>query len=181
MVNTIDFSWQVILTSVVIGSAITSITNIIILIINNYRLKNVENKRVKNEINTYRYTKLYEISIHWIEMNTKIDTHNKTISEIANDRLVNGFIDDYRKFEIIAPLLDNRYREKLTDISTNGLNYLNMLIEVENALDDKEDERLRNQHRDLFCEFKKISVQFTTELKSALQKQLDELLSFYCC
>lgn len=114
-------------------------------------------------------------------MNTKIDTHNKTISEIANDRLVNGFIDDYRKFEIIAPLLDNRYREKLTDISTNGLNYLNMLIEVENALDDKEDERLRNQHRDLFCEFKKFPVQFTTELKSALQKQLDELLSFYCC
>ena len=49
-----DFLYTVILTTTVFAALITSIANIIISLINSYRLKHIEEQKKLNEIDKYR-------------------------------------------------------------------------------------------------------------------------------
>lgn len=171
-----DINWNFILTSAVIGSVVTSTANIIISLFNNNRLKKIEKNKRKNELTTYRYTKLYEISLKWTEMNSSFETENKSPSEIASERLTNGFIDDLHKYSIISPLLDEKYKPELDDISEKGNQCLYKLIDIETKLDYKENEELREQHKEVFKSYTKFSALFSATLKKVLQEQLNELL-----
>ena len=55
-----DFLYTVILTTTVFAALITSIANIIISLINSYRLKHIEEQKKLNEIDKYRYSRHYQ-------------------------------------------------------------------------------------------------------------------------
>lgn len=177
MDNSMSLSWQVILTSAVIGAVVTSIANIIISILNNNHLKNLENKRISNEITTYRYTKLYEFTINWEKMNAPFETENRSPSEIAAERLINGFIDDYEKYGIVSPLLDEKYKLELDELGEKGNQCLKKLIEIENELEAKQSQELQEQHNIVYLEYIDLSVRFSTTLRNIIQKQLEELMN----
>ena len=106
-----DFLYTVILTTTVFAALITSIANIIISLINSYRLKHIEEQKKLNEIDKYRYSRLHEILINWHKYDSEIK--GETDSEIAFYRLLNQFMDDLGRYEIAKPLLDAGYTEEL--------------------------------------------------------------------
>lgn len=171
-----DFSWEVVFSSAVIGAFVTSIANIIVSLVANNRLKKIEKYKQRNELITYRYTKLYEMLLKWVEFDTKLETENKSFSQIACEKIVNSFIDDLRKHNIISPLLDEKYLPKLLELRTIGNERLDQVIEIENLLDDCKSEELLQQHRKLFDEFKSSAVEFSSNLEMVLREQLKELL-----
>lgn len=169
-----------ILTSVVFAAFVTSVANTIISLISNNRIKTIEKQKRNDEIKTYRYTKLYEMSLQWTNMNTPYDTKNKSISEIANNRIINNFIDDSRKLTIISPLLDDDLKTKIIELQNDGETILLKLIDIENQLDDEKNNKkiaqLNQDHHKYYREFKKASVKFCTELELVLEQQLNRLL-----
>ena len=106
-----DFLYTVILTTTVFAALITSIANIIISLINSYRLKHIEEQKKLNEIDKYRYSRLHEILINWHKYDSEIK--GETDSEIAFYRLLNQFMDDLGRYEIAKPIIDAGYTEEL--------------------------------------------------------------------
>lgn len=135
----------ILLTSAVIASLITSIANIIIAIINNYRLTSIEKGKQKNTLIEYRYKCLYEMLLKWNEYDTPFEVQGKEASEIATERIINGFMDDGRKFKTISPLLDEKYKEDIRKINEEGENLLRELIDVENEMDENSDAELNQR------------------------------------
>ena len=70
------FLYTVILTATVFAAFITSIANIIISLINSYRLKQIESQKKINEIDKYRYSRLYELIINWHKYDSEIKGGN---------------------------------------------------------------------------------------------------------
>ena len=124
-----DFLYTVILTTTVFAALITSIANIIISLINSYRLKHIEEQKKLNEIDKYRYSRLHEILINWHKYDSEIK--GETDSEIAFYRLLNQFMDDLGRYEIAKPLLDAGYTEELENKKIECENLLNNLVEAE--------------------------------------------------
>ena len=60
-----EFFTTVILTAAVFAALVTSIANIIISLMNNWRLKKIEKQKQMNEIDKYRYSRLYELILNW--------------------------------------------------------------------------------------------------------------------
>ena len=73
----------VILTATVFAALISSIANIIISLINNHRLKSLESKKQLNDIDKYRYSRLYELVLKWHEYDS--ENSGETTSEIAHN------------------------------------------------------------------------------------------------
>ena len=84
-----DFLYTVILTATVFTAFITSIANIIISLINSYRLKQIEAQKKINEIDKYRYSRLYELIVNWHKYDSEIK--GETVSEMASYILVHQF------------------------------------------------------------------------------------------
>ena len=101
----------VLLTTAVFAAFITSLANVVISLINNHKLKKLEDKKQMNEIDKYRYSMLYELVINWHKYDSKIE--GTTVSEIAFYKLINLFMDDSGRYEIAKPLLDECYIREL--------------------------------------------------------------------
>lgn len=124
-----SFFNTVILTTGVFAALVTSIANIIISLINNNRLKKIESQKHINEIDKYRYSRLYEFILNWHKYDSTPKGENS--SEIAFYRLFNLFLDDSGRYEIIKPLLDKVYIDKLEIKKKECEKLLNALIEAE--------------------------------------------------
>ena len=164
-----DFLYNVILTATVFAAFITSIANIIISLINSYRLKQIEAQKNINEIDKYRYSRLYELIVNWHKYDSEIK--GKTDSEMASYRLLHLFLDDLGRYEIAKPLLDECYTEELEPLKTKCENLLKELIDlttsesscIENAEIIKEN---------YFFDGEK----FSKLLKNSINNQLESLL-----
>lgn len=159
----------VILTATVFAALITSIANIIISLINNYRLKKLEKQKQMNEIDKYRYSKLYELILNWYKYAS--DQRGETAEEIAFYRQFNLFIDDLGRYEIAEPLLDRGYIKELEFKKSEGENLLGDLIEAESP---------DGTHSEEFHTIKQMyfncGVEFDDLLKRSINSQLEELL-----
>lgn len=158
-----------ILTTTVFAALITSIANIIISLINSYRLKHIEEQKKLNEIDKYRYSRLHEILINWHKYDSEIK--GETDSEIAFYRLLNQFMDDLGRYEIAKPLLDAGYTEELENKKIECENLLNNLVEAEapDGTHTKDFPIIREKYFASGQEFSKL-------LKNAINSQLESLL-----
>lgn len=167
----------IVLTSTVIASLVTYVINIIIAIMNNHRLKIIENDKRANELTTFRYTQLYEMLLKWDDFTSPIN--NKPITNVdryVSDRLVNDYIDDQRRLQIISPLLDDVYMENLSALNDNANSLLNELIKIEKIDMYSKNEKLKAQHQELISQLRKAVVAFDNELMRTIYLQSVELL-----
>ncbi len=159
----------VILTATVFAALITSIVNIIISLMNNHRLKKIEKQKQMNEIDKYRYSRLYELILNWHKYDSS--KTGETAEEIAFYRLLNLFMDDSGRYEIARPLLDECYKKDLDVKKIEGEKLLSELVSAE-APD--------GTHSDEFSTIKQryfdIAKEFNEMLKAAINSQLEELL-----
>ena len=112
-----DFLYTVILTTTVFAALITSIANIIISLINSYRLKHIEEQKKLNEIDKYRYSRLHEILINWHKYDSEIK--GETDSEIAFYRLLNRIAAMQKAIDFLKGMLD--YEKSLGKTSMRKL------------------------------------------------------------
>ena len=166
----------ILLTSAVMASLITSIANIVIAIINNYRLASIEKEKRKNTLTEYRYKCLYEMLLKWTDYNTPFEVQGKEVAEIATERIINSFIDNGRKFKTISPLLEEKYKEDIGKINEEGEDLLKKLIDVENEMDKNSDVELSQRHKELFQKFIHVAVSYSTQVEEVIRLQLKELL-----
>lgn len=159
----------VILTATVFAALITSVANIIISLMNNHRLKRLEKQKQVNEIDKYRYSRLYELILNW----HKYDSAHKgeTAEEIAFYRLLNLFMDDSGRYEIAKPLLDKFYIGELEAKKSEGEKLLCDLIEAEapDGTHSAEFPTIKQKYFDIATEFSKM-------LKNTINCQLEKLL-----
>ena len=160
----------VILTATVFAALITSIVNIAISLINNHRLKNIEKQKQMNEIDKYRYSRLYELVLNWHKYDS--DQVGKTVEEIAFYRLLHSFMDDSARYEIAKPLLDKCYIDKLEIKKSECDKLLSNLIEAEASGRTHSDEFsiIKQKYFDNGADFSKI-------LKEVINHQLEVLLN----
>ena len=167
----------VLLTSAVIGAFITSITNIIISFINSHKLKSIENIKRNHEIEAYRYKELYKILSNWTELNNSFIVENKSVSQIASERLIDIFISDHRKYEMMEPLLSEKYKNDLIKKYEEVNAYLIEVIDLENISDYSSNMEAKEKHKLLFSKFKCSAADYDNHLLNVLSSQLSELLN----
>ena len=167
---------EILLTSVVIGSIITSIVNIIISLFNNYRLKLIEREKQKNDLISYRYKCLYDMLLKWKEYDTPFEVRDKEYSKVAVERIVNSFFDSNRKFQIISPLLDEKYKESINKLNEKGNKLLKELIEIESQWEKKCEMKYSQERKKILQEFIDVAVNYSIEIENVIQLQLKELL-----
>lgn len=167
--ETKDFLISVVLTATVFAALITSITNIIISSINNYKLKQIEAQKKINEIDKYRYSRLYELIINWHKYDSEIK--EESASKIAFYKLLNLFLDDSGRYEIAKPLLDKCYIEKLEKQKIECENLLNDLVKAEapDGTHSKDFPIIREKY---FAS----GMEFSELLKNAINSQLESLI-----
>ena len=149
------------LNGLLIASTITGV----ISIIDHYSRQN--DRTTNNCIQLFRFKKLYEVLIKW----------DDNIANLDSQWLVKSFISDRTNHEIIAPLLDEKYRKKLDDQyeKTSDLMlkmcFLSADPEYENSESMKKDDKLlANQFVDSFFEYDDM-------LLKTIKKQMCELMN----
>ena len=164
-----DILSTVIFTATVFAAFVTSIANIIVSIMNNQKLKKIEKRKQMNEIHKYRYSRIYELILNW----HKYDSASKgdTAGEIAFNKLLNLFMDDLGRYEILKPLLDECYKRELDVKKIEGEKLLNDLIgaETPDGTHSKEFPTIKQRYFN-------IAIEFDEMLKSIINIQLEELL-----
>ena len=162
--NQPDIINSAVLTAAVFAAIVTSVTNLIISIANGHRLKKIEKQKQQNEIDKYRYTRLYELIFNWHKFDSEFS--GESASEIATNRLVNSFLDNIGRYEIAKPLLDDLYKKDLDIKLQRGQEELTKLIDASKSTD----------YSAVFSDYVKISSEFSDALKGAINKQLEILL-----
>lgn len=165
-----------VLTSTVIAAFLTSTVNIIINLINNWKLKKIENDKHKNELNSYRYTQLFSILLKWNEYDSPYEIKGKSASEITTDRIINGFFDDRQRLKMIKPLLGSTYKKRLEKFKENGDKLWFQLIDSESHKGKISDRKYLESHQIIFEKFKKNAIDFSNELNVVINEQLEVLL-----
>ncbi len=159
---------NMLLSSAVFAASITAITNLIVSLIGNRRVKLLEKKKSMDAIDAYRYKQLYEVLLIWHEYDSKQQGSNP--NEIASNRLINGFLDDIGRYDIIRPLLDKRFITELDRQKESGLELLNNLIDIENVGGIK-----TKEHTDVLHKYFDSSEKFSKALKASLNEQMEIL------
>ena len=167
--ETKNFLYTVVLTTTVFAAFITAITNIIISLMNSYRLKHIEIQKKINEIDKYRYCRLYELVANWHKYDSEIK--EKSVDKIAFYKLFNLFMDDLGRYEIAKPLLDKCYIDKLEKQKIECQYLLNDLIEAEtpDGTHSKDFPIIKEKY---FAS----GMEFSELLKNAINNQLESLL-----
>lgn len=160
---------SVVLTTVVFAACIASITNIIISITNSSKLKKIEHTKQKNEINSYRYHKLYELILDWHKYDSELK--GELAGEIAFYRLFNLFSDDLGRYEFTKPLLDKRFTQQLEPLKLSCEKLLGKLVEAESTegLHSKDFSIIKDKYFES-------SGKFSELLKEVINTQIEILL-----
>ncbi len=157
------------LTATVFAALISSIANIIISIMNNHRLKRIEKEKQLNDIDKYRYSRLYELLLNWHTYDSEYS--GDTAGEIAFNRMLNLFLDDSGRYSIARALLDKKYTIIL-DAKKDECNHLLSLLVESETVDGKHTEQFLSRRDDYFT----AGSAFDDLLKDAINTQLETLL-----
>lgn len=166
----------IILSSAVFAALVSSLTNLVISLISNRRLRIIENQKKRSEIDKYRYIQLYEMLLNWdqyttIKMPKNIqDGNNESeyMEFIRNTReyILNVFIDDKNRYDIINPLLSEKYKKELDILKEEGEDLLCSIKDCEN----------QDEYFVLEQKYARITERFSGKLKNVINQQLQELL-----
>lgn len=158
----------VFLTTAVFAALISSIANVIISLINNHRLKKIEEKKQINEIDKYRYSKLYELVADWHKYDSPIE--GETADEMLFKKSLTLFENDSIRYEIAKPLLDKCYVEILENNKNECQNLRDALVEVSAHGTDTEDFQI------IAKKYFSSAREFSELLKKEINIQLEVLL-----
>ncbi len=159
----------VLLTATVFAALITSVANIVISIINNHRLKRIEAQRQLNDIDKYRYSRLYELLLNWNDYITECS--GDTFGEIAFNRLFNLFLDNSSRYRMARVLLDKKHVSALDAKKIECEQLLSSLVAAE-----KEDGTHTDQFPNIRDAYFNASKDFDELLKNSINTQLETLL-----
>lgn len=166
-------AWETIPTIVistsVITAALAAIVNVIIALMNNRKLKIIENTKKMTEIQKYRYTNLFELIKGWHSYDSIYS--GETSEQIIANRLLNAPLDDIGRFNIARPLLNPRYINELDEIA-NEVNLLMAELLKYETFDGKHFDGFDEAHQN----YMKCGTRFEKALKIAVNEQLKELL-----
>ena len=167
---------MIILSSAVFAALVSSLTNLIISLINNRRLSVIEKQKKRSEIDKYRYIQLHEMLLNWdqyttIKMPQDIEDGNNESEYMAYIRksreyILNVFIDDRNRYDMIRPLLSEKYKNELDILKEEGNNLLYSITLCEN----QDDCFVLEQ------KYAKLTKKFSDKLKNAINQQLQDLL-----
>lgn len=175
MPNPENFSliYNVLLTSGVFAALITSVVNIVLLIVNNTHLKKIERIRWDNEIIKYRYVKLYEFCKEWHNYEIDIDD----VLEIGDEEYVKMYADllgsinsNIERYRVVKPLLDRSYTEELDEL-------LNEIHLKEKEIILMHDSMSKEEYHRADEEMLNLGVDFSKKLKKDIDNQLTTLIS----
>lgn len=165
----------ILLSSAVFAALITSITNLIISLINNRRLKKLEKKKSKSEINQYRYSRLYEVLLNLEKYESELTSEPE--KKINNYQIYNRISDNIRKYLVFRSLLDEQFTTILDSEKEIGEDLLSALSHAEIY---ERGGTLKNSHPpDIFnlkCKCFDWTVNFSELLIATINDQLKILL-----
>lgn len=164
----------VIISSAVFAALITSITNMIISLLNNRRLKIIEKQKKSGEIDKYRYSRLYEMLLNWHQYTSEFK--GESTEETAVRRLANEFLDNAGRYDIVRPLLDKQYIMELDEIRKKGNALANELVRFGQDKEEKSKEENMDDYQEIKMRYFKIGIEFADKLKKVINEQLEELL-----
>lgn len=119
-----------------------------------------------SELNKYRYSRLYETLLNWYKCDSeKID---ETTGEMEARRLLNRFLDDIGKYDMIRPLIDKKFLTELDKRRDEGQSILKELVTVEKS-DGTHSENFSNIKGSYF----ENSIEFSRLLKNSINGQLE--------
>lgn len=169
MLNDNSLLTTVIFTSTVFAALLTSLMNLFISLINNRRLNVIETQKKINEIDKYRYSRLYEVMLNWHNYDFKIEGND--LDETILLRLMMNFIDDSQRYDFIRPLLDQKFIDLLDEKKEKGYSLLYELYII----------RTTDNHRKDFMAIKEEylhnSTEFRNQLIECITQQLNLLLN----
>ena len=170
-----DIISSAIVTGAFFVALISSVVNVVISIINYHHINRMEQQKTLNEIDKYRYTKLYELVLNW--RNGKNDKHPNNGSKVTDSALValiKIFLEDNGRYDIAKPLLDYKYVETLDKIKEKVDDGYKLFVK---KMKDNEAIGISTISYDGDVEaYFDIAMVFSEELKNAINKQLEELL-----
>lgn len=115
----------ILLSSAVLAALVTSLTNLIISLINNHKLKVIEKQKKDIEIYKYRYSHLYDILLKWYEYSTSIEDKYS-----IDARIISEFLDNCGRYNLMRPLLDEQFIDSLDEKRDKGQNLCNKLVSI---------------------------------------------------
>lgn len=169
MINPNELFTSAVISGVVVAALITSLTNLIVSVINNRRLKVMEKRKNASEIDKYRYTRLYEMLFNWHNYDSEIK--GESAEEIAFYRVFNEFFDNINRYDIIRPLLDEQFIIELDEYKEKGNNLLKDWIEFY-----KSDRLHTDDFLNIKTEYLENGVTFSKKLQDVINQQLKMLL-----
>jgi hypothetical protein len=172
-------SWEilspVIISVGVIAAVIAAIANVTVTLMNNHRLKAIEEKREMTEIDKYRYTRLYEIVMNWNGYAAPLESGGRPIEdpdEIISFRLINSLYDNLGRYHVIRPLLSSKYRDveqEIEHIIEEGGTHLLQMSKAQDAQNIGEKQQYRKAYSDCAVQLEKL-------LREVINSQLEDLL-----
>lgn len=159
----------VIISTAVCAAAVAAIANVIVAIMNNTRLKIIENDKYSAELTHYRLEKLYIILEEIISIPKPISeiiiyTTEQVTSDYTYYKLVN------EKYLIVKPFLENDFYEKLDLINTKINELKRKAFDERFLFQDKGWET--DTYKDLFFTFR----YFENQIINVIQDQISRLL-----
>lgn len=167
MSNESNIFTSVIISSAVLAALVTSITNIIVSILNNRKLKIIEKQRKVSEIDKYRYTCLYEILTHWYKHDFEFEKEYE--KEKSDDCFENKLLDYSDLYNIIKPLLDRQYVIEL-DKSKNQWE------KIKRERDRAKNDILKSVPLHIEVTYFTLNAKFKRKLEETINLQLEALL-----
>lgn len=160
-----------ILSATVFASMITSVVNVIISLLNNYRLKSIEARKRRNEIDKYRYIQLYEILKNWEGHKLRLDKgeelDDKKLLYATEEALLEAINNNSFRYVVIRPLLDTKYIDDL-DRQASELSDLQIKLDMEKIA--------LNEYQVLQNKYLDVGGKFSEMLRDSVNSQLRDLM-----
>lgn len=173
---------EIILSSAVVSAVITLLANFIITIINVHSNSVSENKKIRNEIVSYRYTNLYNLLIAFFSLDDETED-DRSISDADSDifdrdasvtsKVMVFYNNTKRLCDLALPLLDKEYRNELLRLKEDCSKALSDVIEVTIVQGLKGEE-----NKNAFVFFGKECGRFSERLIAIIYSQMDKLLEY---
>ena len=159
----------VVINATLIAAVFGAITNFIIALINNHRLRAIEKEKKMSEIQKYRYTNLFELVKQWNQYET--ENKGETAGQIAINRLINIPMDSIERYNIAKPLINPKHIDKLDEQAKKIHELLGKVVVLET-----EDGKKLDGFHEMLKLYSDYGFAFSDKLKKIIYDQLKELL-----
>jgi len=158
-------NWEMLLGVGVVSVILTSITNIVLLILNNKTLRSINNDKFRSELVVYRFTNLYSLlqSLETKNFMEYTDDYQRTAIETFNT-----YFAIYGIYQLAKPLINSSFRAEVDNLVSIIVPIYKNDIKEPNSSDKGIDiEAFKNFHMTAFA--------FRESLQKTIQNQIEAL------